>query len=84
MYDNILESLRITSSKFNGVMATPTSNVIFTKGTLQLIDNFSRYPRYVSILVNSSTLLGIGGRYVSTVFELISRNFSLTVLKLPI
>ena len=65
-------------------MATPTSNVIFTKGTLQLIDNFSRYPRYVSILVNSTTLLGIGGRYVSTVFELISRNFSLTVLKLPI
>ena len=67
-----------------GFMATPTSNVIFTKGTLQLIDNFSRYPRYVSILVNSTTLLGIGGRYVSTVFELISRNFSLTVLKLPI
>ena len=65
-------------------MATPTSNVIFTKGTLQLIDNFSRYPRYVSILVNSTTLLGIGGRYVSTVFELISRNFSLTILKLPI
>ena len=65
-------------------MAAPTSNVIFTKDMLQLIDNFSRYPRYVSILVNSTTLLGIGGRYVSTVFELISRNFSLTILKLPI
>ena len=65
-------------------MAAPTSNVIFTKGMLQLIDNFSRYSRYVSIVVNSATLLGIGGRYVSTIFfELISRNFLLTVLKLP-
>ena len=74
----------LLQANLTGFMATPTSNVIFTKGMLQLIDNFSKHPRYVSILVNSTTLLGIGGRYVSTVFELISRNFSLTVLKLPI
>ena len=49
-------------------MAAPTSNVIFTKGMLQLIDNFSRYSRYVSTVVNSATLLGIGQRYVSTDF----------------
>ena len=74
----------LLQTNLKGFMATPKSNVIFTKGMLQLIDNFSRYPRYVSILVNSTTLLGIGGRYVSMVFELISRNFFLTVLKLQI
>ena len=74
----------LLQTNLKGFMATPTSNVLFTKGMLQLIDNFLRYSRYVSIVVNSTTLLGIGGRYVSTVFELISRNFSLTVLKLPI
>ena len=65
-------------------MAAPKSNVILTKGMLQLMNNFSRYSRYVSIVVNSNSLLAIGGRYVSTVLlELINRNFFLTALKLP-
>ena len=58
----------LLQTNLKGFMATSTSNVIFTKGMLRLIDNFSRYSRYLSIVVNSTTLLGIGGRYVSTIF----------------
>ena len=50
-------------------MASPTYKVIFTKGMLQLIDNFSRDSKYVSIIVvNSTTLLDIGVRYILKVF----------------
>ena len=65
MYDNILESLKITQKKLEAFIATPESNVGFTKGMLQLIDSISKYS-YVSIILNSTTLLAIGGRHVST------------------